>query len=86
MTAVTAVDESAVSGDPWHAPRCTRPALRLGRLIVSTAMQAGGHPWNDQAVTYDADGHEYRSRAICPSWRRTRNRPGGRALVIGWRR
>lgn len=59
---------------------------RFGRLLITTCRQAGGHPWVDEATSTDRDGNTYNARAIRPSLRLKRDRRGGRALVIGWRR
>jgi hypothetical protein len=63
-----------------------RAGRRFWRLIITTVRQGGGHPWVDSASTNDAEGNAYRSVAIRPSLRRQWDRPGGTAVVVGWRR
>lgn len=61
-------------------------ALLGRRLIVTSTIQAGGHPWVDEATTTSSRGERFRSWAIRPSFRRRANRVAGWALVVGWRR
>ena len=67
----------------------TRKGYKLGRVLVTTTIQAQGAPFIDCACAKDGDGLNYRAIAILLTpWRR--NRFGESeiqtALVIGLRR
>jgi hypothetical protein len=63
-------------------------AFIIGRVSVSTCMQAHGAPLVDRAYQTDQTGNRYEGFAILlQPWKRNQYRESlpQRALVIGWR-
>jgi hypothetical protein len=62
-------------------------SIRVGRLIVTTAMQGGGAPLFDRCRVEDRDGWAYYGwLMLLTPWRRNRygeSKPQ-RGLVVGW--
>lgn len=72
-----------MTGDPPR--RFRHRAVILGRLVVTTTMQAQGAPIVDRCSGGTADGRWYRGRAILlKPWLRGERSIRARALVVGW--
>lgn len=57
----------------------------IGRLVLTTCMQAQGAPVVDRCSGVSAEGRSYRGRAILlKPWKRGERSISARALVIGW--
>lgn len=62
-----------------------RRSIVLGRLLVTTTVNAAGAPLLDHASARDGAGRFWRGTAVYLAFWRRRERPPGLALVLGWR-